>query len=321
MRPEVMAEWMQRQDYSVLRTSSSYWFEILPHIYQAFPYHWCINPSREELDHLWKVKQAIALRYSSPLWAPRGKLSYHVVFPNNGEKFLLEKIPKKPRHDIKKGLRNFHVEQISLSSLASEGWQVRLETLARQRRLKAESQKWWVELCQNAANLPGFEAWAAFFDEGMAASVLVARCDDHAYILYQQSRTCCLRLGVNNTLAYVVSSSLLEDPGITRIFYGLQSLDAKPGVDQFKFRMGFLPKPVRQVVLFHPVLAPLIQTPVYKTIMGIRKYLPGSIISKAGGMMNFYLEGKKPLSEQQWPGILANQKAGIHALEFIHELI
>jgi hypothetical protein len=36
-------------------------------------------------------------------------------------------------------------------------------------------------------------------------------------------------------------------------------------------------------------------------------------------MMNFYLEGKKPLDEQQWPGILANQKAGLQALDLIQE--
>jgi len=321
MRPEVMAEWLQRQNFTVVRTSSSYWFEILPHIFQAFPYHWCINPSRDEFAQLWKSQQAFALRYSSPLWAATGKLSYHVVFPNNGEKFLLERIPKKPRHDIKKGLKNFRVEQIPLSSLAKVGWEVRLETLARQKRLKAESQKWWVEMCENAATLPGFEAWAAFSNDLMAASALVVRCDDHAYILYQQSRTCCLRLGVNNTLTYVMSTALLEDPRILRIFYGLQSLDAKPGVDQFKFRMGFLAKPVRQVVLFHPFISPWIQLPVYKSVVGIRKYFPGSVFSKAGGMMNFYLEGKKPLAEQQWPGILASQKAGIQALEMIREPI
>ena len=273
MRPEVMAEWLQRQNFSVVRTLNSYWFEILPHIYQAFPYHWCITPSQDELDQLWKANQAFALRYSSPLWAPTGKLSYHVIFPNNGEQLLLEKVPKKPRHDIKKGLRNFSVEQISLSSLAKDGWAVRLETLARQKRLKAESQKWWIEMCENAASLPGFESWAAISSEGMAASALVIRCEDHAYILYQQSRTSCLRLGVNNTLAFVISKSLLEDPGIHRIFYGLQSLDAKPGVDQFKFRMGFLAKPVRQVVLFHPYVSPWIQLPVYKTIVGIRKVI------------------------------------------------
>jgi hypothetical protein len=319
MRPEVMAEWFHRQKYSIVRTSSSYWFEILPHIYQAFPYHWCINPTKDELEQLWKLNKAVALRYSSPVWASTGKLSYHVVFPNNGEQFLLEKIPKKPRHDIKKGLKNFKVEQVSLHSLANEGWDVRYDTLARQKRLKAESQKWWVEMCKNAATLPGFEAWAAFSEQGMAASALVARCDDHAYILYQQSRTCCLRLGVNNTLAFVMSKSLLDDPAIVRIFYGLQSLDAKPGVDQFKFRMGFLAKPVRQVVLFHPYISPWIQPLVFKTMMRFRNFFPGSFVTKAGGMMNFYLEGKKPLDEQQWPGILTNQKAGLQALDLIQE--
>jgi hypothetical protein len=321
MHPEVMAEWSRRQNFNVVRTSSSYWFEVLPHIFQAFPYHWCINPTRDEIDDLWKSQQAIALRYSAPLWFETGKLSYHVIFPNNGEKFLLERIPKKPRHDIKKGLTHFHVKQIPLSSLADEGWDVRLETLARQKRLKAESQNWWVGMCENASDLPGFEAWGAFSEAGMAASALVVRCDDHAYILYQQSRTCCLRLGVNNALAYVVSTSLLDDPGILRIFYGLQSLDAKPGVDQFKFRMGFLAKPVRQVVQFHPYLSPWIQPFVYKSAMNVRKIFPGSFISKAGGMMHFYLEGKKPISQQQWPGILANQTTLKHTLDFFHELI
>ena len=79
MNAETFAEWLRRQGYHVVRTPSSYWYETSSRDYQAFPYHWVIEPDEGELNQLLRQNRAIALRYSTPFTAPRGKLSYHVV--------------------------------------------------------------------------------------------------------------------------------------------------------------------------------------------------------------------------------------------------
>jgi hypothetical protein len=307
-----IAEWFQRQKYNVIHTKSSFWLEVQPHIVQSFPYHWLINPEHDEMDALWHNYNIYGARYSSPLASTSGKLSYHVVFPLDSENFTLEGVRKKPRYDIRKGLKNFEIGPISFDRLKRDGWQVRKETLNRQNRSGAESKQWWEKMCSSADGLPGFEAWAAYCEGVMAASALVVQCEDHYYIYYQQSRTDSLRFGVNNALAYAITSDSLNKPGVRKVFYGLQSLDARPSVDRFKFRMGFEAKPVRQIVLFHPYVAPLVNPISHSVLSTLGKMKPGSALTKAEGMFRFYLEGRKKISDQEWPEILRTKSNGFY---------
>ena len=48
---------------------------------------------------------------------------------------------------------------------------------------------------------------------------------------YQQSLTAHLRFGVNNALAFAFTRNALSRPGIEKLFYGLESLDASWDVD------------------------------------------------------------------------------------------
>jgi hypothetical protein len=79
MTPEIFAEWFRRQGHRVVRTESSYWYEASRRVYQAFPYHWMIEPGEDELHDLLTKQHAIALRYSTPLQRHLGYISYHAV--------------------------------------------------------------------------------------------------------------------------------------------------------------------------------------------------------------------------------------------------
>ncbi len=107
---------------------------------------------------------------------------------------------------------------------------------------------------------------------------------------------------------------MLEDADITSILYGLHSLDAPSSVDEFKFRMGYTPQPVRQRVVFHPWLRPLINRATLATLNRLNRSFPGhATLAKAEGMVRFYLEGLKPLQDQQWPTCLEDKKEKILA--------
>ena len=301
MTPEIFAEWFRRQGYKVIKTSSSYWVEVGPRVFQAFPYHWVISPSEEEIRIFMVDEKAIALRYSAPQASPVGVPSYHVVF--EGKHYSQKDLPKKARYDVKKGLSIASVEPISLSRLASEGWDLERDTLLRQGRMDAETQSDWQKLCLSAEGLDGFEAWGAIVEGRLVASLLGFLCEDRFCILYQQSLTEYLPFGVNNTLAYTVTSNVMERPdNKARVFYGLHSLDAPPSVDEFKFRMGYTAKPVRQRVVFHPWVRPFLNPASHALLRAGLKFRPGNpMLSKAEGMLRFYLQGHLPLCQQSLP--------------------
>jgi hypothetical protein len=311
MNAEVFAEWLRRQGHRVVRTQSSYWYDQGPRVYQAFPYHWEICPGEDELHELLRGEKAIALRYSTPVSGDCGAISYHVVL--EVKDYDLSQLPKKARYDVRKGTKKFRYEPLSVQQLSSEGWAMREETLIRQGRIKAETRNGWERLTRSLGDMPGFEAWAGIDSTGKLASSLIAfTCDGCCCILYQQSRTEYLEDGANNALAYHFSVHTLSRPEITSIFYGLHSLDAPPSVDEFKFRMGYRAKPVRQRVAFHPALKPLLNPFTYLLAGGLHRLAPGNpTLSKAEGMLRFYRQGLRGLAEQDWPTPLKEQKASL----------
>jgi len=307
MKPEYFAEWLRRQGQRVVQTESSYWVEAGPRIFQAFPYHWLISPSQDELDNLFHTHSAIGLRYSTAWDQPEGAASYHVVF--SGQNYSISDLPKKTRPDVRKAMERASVEPISFERLANEGWLLREETLQRQGRQAAESREWWQTLCESADGLPGFEAWATIVDGQLAATLIAFTYEDCCNALYQQSRTEYLPLSVNNALTFGFTQEILKRPGNLWIFYGLHSLDAPSSVDEFKFHMRYAAKPVRQRVVFNPRIRPLFNSVSYAVLRASLRLRPGNpVLSKAEGMMRFYMEGKRSISDQTLPKCIATQK-------------
>jgi hypothetical protein len=245
-------------------------------------------------------KRAVALRYSTAVEADEGKLSYHVV--NADKSYDLAQFSRSSRYDVRKGLKYAGVEPISLSRLASEGWLLRQETIARQGRSGGESAIWWERLCRSAEGLSGFDAWGAVRGQKLMASILTFTLGDCCIGLYQQCCAEALTTCVNNALTYSFTKEVLTRPAINQVFYGLHSLDAEERLDKFKFRMGYVAKPVRQRVVFNWWMQLLLNGASYRVLRAARQRWPTqATLAKAEGMARFYLEGRKPLAEQVWP--------------------
>ena len=103
---------------------------------------------------------------------------------------------------------------------------------------------------------------------------------------------------------------MLAREGVSGIFFTLHSLDAPESVDEFKFRMSFTAIPVRQRVVFHPLLQPFVSSRTHNGVVRLLQRWPDSpFLAKAEGMMRFYLAGREPLDAQPWPQCVAGQKA------------
>jgi hypothetical protein len=305
---EPAIEWLRRQGHRIVLSPSAYWYDVVPGVYQAFPYHWLIEPSNEELCQVMRETRGYGLRYSAPLRASVGKISYHVVYSGPG--YGMEQITRQARQAALKGIEYSEIKPISFTCLAEEGWILRAETLARQGRSKAENHDWWRKLCLSAEGLPGFEAWGAIREGKLVAALLAFITNGCCIWLNQQSRTEYLKFGINNALTFVFTQKALARPGIKELFYGFQSLDAPRGVDEFKFRMGYTAKPIRQRILLHPVSKLAVNRVTLAAIEYLScRFLRSPSLRKAAGMIRFYLEGKRPLAKQIWPECLLAQKA------------
>jgi hypothetical protein len=303
MTPDIYVEWLRRQGHHVIRSESSYWYDAGPRVFQAFPYHWLIHPSEDELAGFLTENRAIALRYSTTLDAGQGKVSYHVVCVDPGYDITI--LPRQARQNVRRGFENAVIERIPISRLANEGWTMRRDSLERQGRTGAETEKGWRRMCESAEGLPGFEAWAAISNGELAASFLAFQCEDWYTLPYEQSATASLESRINNAIFYSVTHEAINRPGVSGVFFCLHSLDAPHTVDQFKFRMGLTPRPVCQRVVFHPWLSPFLGKPsslLVKKLVDLRPNSPS--FAKLEGLYRFFLDGHIPPAEQDWPECL-----------------
>jgi hypothetical protein len=307
MNPEIFTEWFHRQGFQVARTASSFWVNLGRRVYQAFPYHRLIKPDGQELHEFLQSHKALGLRYSTALAEAQGCLSYHAVYEDKA--YDLDVLKKWARKNVRRGLKNCQVEPISFSRLAREGWALQVDTLKRQGRRVPMAFKAWERICLAAAGLPGFEAWGALVGGSLGASVISFKMEDCYYLLYQQCHSQYLNGRINNALSFTVTKTLVERKDHKSILYGLHSLDAPSRVDEFKFRMGYYPKPVRQRVVFHPLLKALINGASHALVLKLLNLDPGNpTLAKAEGMMRFYLEGRRPLLEQRGPEVIFPNK-------------
>ena len=305
MNAETFAEWMRLQGHRVYRTASSYWYDAGPRVLQAFPYHWVIAPKPGEIRDLMTRHGIVALRYSTPLGFPEGRISYHVVLHAPYE---LNSLKSQSRNGVKRGLENFKMEQISFERLATEGWILQQDTLVRQDRLRSMTQKEWERLCRSAHGLPGFETWAATKDGELAGAVIVCRIDDVFCVPYALSHSRFLADHVNNAVFFAVSREMLAREGVREVFFTVESLDAPPNVDEFKFRMGLEPRAVRQCVDFHPLLNPFATPTLHSWTRNLLRRDPSNpTLAKAEGMLRFHVEGKRAIAEQACPNCLKSQ--------------
>jgi len=319
MTPEIFAEWLRRQGYHVIRTESSYWFNQGPRVYQAFPYHWVISPSRGEIEDLLHRNRMLGVRYSAPVEHGEGAPSYHIVCDDR--KYCLHSVRRSSRTTVRQGLEKCTSGRISIEQYAEEGWAIQRDTEERQGRGISRDRESWRTMALSAAGLEGFEAWGAFVEGRLAATAFLIQYDDCVNVLYQQSLHKYLHCRVNNALTFVLTQTLFARPAVRFIHYGLHSLDAPVTVDNFKLSMGYSLFPVRQRVVLHPAIPGLMIPPIHAAARMAATLLPkNNALHKAEGFLRFYEAGRYPYDDQHLPELMRTHKPQSHRSEHVHEL-
>jgi hypothetical protein len=197
---------------------------------------------------------------------------------------------KYARRQTRRGLENFQIKQIDFKELANHN-SINIDTLIRQgRKLGIWTEKRWKQYCMSAVGLLGLEAWGAFYENNLAAFIVAYQMDDYFEILHHSSATEYLQLYPNNALVFYLTKLKLTSTEVNHVSYGPESLDAPESLETFKFRMGFEKLPMKQGIVFHPFIKPLINGLSCKLIHRIAARRSEDFWRKLDGVMRFYTE-------------------------------
>ena len=289
MNPEIFAEFLARQGHHIVQTESCYWYNAQPGFYFYFPYHRLIHPSAEELKRILWGERCIGIRFFVPMDGI-GKESYSIVCSDKN--YDLPSLESKSRNQTRRGLENFEIKQIAIKDLVKLGYALNIDTLTRQgRNPHTWNEHKWKHYCDAMEGLDGFEAWGAFTEGKLASFIMGFQMEDHFTFLHQSSATEYLRLYPNNALAFTVTKDILALPEVNTVSYGPQSLDAPESLDTFKFHLGYQKRPMKQRIVFNPLIQPFVGSAFQKIVQTATKARPQSdTLRKVEGIIRFYRE-------------------------------
>jgi hypothetical protein len=290
MQSEPFLEFLARQGHRIVETKSCYWFNASTRFYFYYPYNRLITPSEDELNRILWGEPSIGVRYFAPM-EHYGKESYNIVCSDKNYDFASVDAHY-ARRQTRRGLENFKIQQIEVKDLEKLGICLNCDTLIRQKR---DPRIWvgemWHEYCSAMNGLDGFEVWGAFSENNLASFMVTYLMEDCFTILYQSSATKYLPLYPNNALVFYITKLKLGLPEVNAVSYGPESLDAPKTLDKFKFRMGFQKKPMKQAIVFNPLVRPLINGFSHRLIKYFSALMPKSDpFRKLEGTVRFYRE-------------------------------
>lgn len=291
MNAEYHAEFRRASGERVVRTESCYWFESQSRVFNAFPSHLTFEPAPDEFKHVFHETDALFLRYPCPMHAP-GVDSFRMVCTE--KPYSLEILSGNSRSKIRRGLKHFTIDHIDFDMLARDGLGPLVSTLQRQgRKVPTTLQQDWERRCEAAKRTPGVFAWGAFTGTGseLVAFLLAYQIDDCMYLSVIRSKREYLNQYPNNALVYSVMKEVLARSDVREVSYGLEPMRQDIGsLDKFKTSMGFRKEPVRQRVVVHLLVRPLMGRIGRKFVATIVRRNPESDFwRRVEGIFHYYI--------------------------------
>lgn len=237
----------------VVETASCAWYNDYQQdrVYQSFPPHRLVTPSRVELQEVFaKAPGALALRFAGPSEAT-GSNSFVWV---RRAPYDIDRLSANMRSRIRRGLKRCDIRPVRFEEILAKGWEAHCDTAKRH----GESVPQSLGLDEKLDDCPAYEAWGAFVGDRLAAYLVTLHVEDWAHILVNRSVTAYHKLYCNNALVFSVVKELLARPSVAAVGYGGEGLVPSELLDRFKTSIGFSKEPVRQRIVLAPRVRPLI---------------------------------------------------------------
>ncbi|MCX8072586.1 MAG: GNAT family N-acetyltransferase [Candidatus Binatia bacterium] len=288
LRAEDYARFLTLQGYHVRRNGDVFWFEASRWFLLSAPHHREYEVTREELQGLFRGFGCAGVRFAAPLNCEWGRLSYQIVLDRHD--YGLEQLSSNVRSKVRRGLKRCEVRPTDFATLEEHGWALHVETLERQNRGGSWSRERWRRFWDACRKTPGIEGWGAWVGDQLVAFLVTVTFDDAVEFLLSRSTTGERGAYPNNALVFRVAEEMLVHRGVPQITFGLESLEPVQPLDEFKFSMGFYPRPIRQVVVFHPLLRLLLSQPRARALVrqwAARRGRHAVFWRKAAGLLRF----------------------------------
>ncbi|MHC4635974.1 MAG: hypothetical protein ACYTBV_00560 [Planctomycetota bacterium] len=244
-----MSEFFERLGHNIVRSQSSWWYEVQPKVLLTLPYYKPINPPNDEIKELIIKYKLRALRYPTALDS-FGFLSDITV--NTNKNYDLSSLHQKARNQTRRGLENCLVKQIDFDYLYKSGMKLNRDTATRQER-KSQfcDDNYWKKYCQAGKSTEGASAWGAFINNELASFLISLRTENKwQEWVVNHSSTELRNKYPNNALVFTVAQHFFQNEDCEGICYGLGSLEETAYLDHFKNRMGWQIKPIKQRLVF-----------------------------------------------------------------------
>lgn len=281
------ARFLEAVGYRVVRAGAMHWYEAGSRFYMGVPPNFVFAPSDEELRAVFAATRCVGVRFAAPLDGP-GRLSYQIVCDDSG--YGLESLSSNNRSKVRRGLKRCRVEPTPMAVIAEHGVRANEDTVGRQGRDGVFAGDRWGRFFDVAGRTDGFEGWAAWIDDQLAAFLITVSFADSVEFLLARSRSDLLGAYPNNALIFTVAEEMLARRRVGAVTFGLESLEPVGPLDQFKFGMGFVRRPLRQRIVFHPLLrAPLAVPAVRGALLRFAESRgeDGVFWRKAAGLLRF----------------------------------
>jgi hypothetical protein len=281
------ARFLEAVGHRVVRAGSQHWYEVSSRFYMSAPPNFVISPSDDELRAVFAQTRCVGVRYAAPLDGP-GRLSYQIACDDAG--YGLETLSSNNRSKVRRGLKRCRVEPTPMAVIAEHGKRAHEDTVGRQGRDGVLGGERWGRFFDVAGRTEGFEGWAAWIDDQLAAFLITVSFPDSVEFLLARSRSDLLGAYPNNALVFTVTEEMLARRRVGLITYGLESLEPVGPLDQFKFGMGFSRRPLRQRIVFHPLLRAPLGVPAIRSALlrfADSRGDSGVFWRKAAGLLRF----------------------------------
>jgi hypothetical protein len=267
MNVENYQRFLEAIGHRIITSSSGYWSDVAQGFYESTPPFRVLSLDQAEIDELFGHQGVIGLKYPAPE-GHVGKRSWFYLC--QGEGYDLERLHPKMRNKVRQGLRNCSVRPVSFECLKDHGLLLNQDTLKRQGRDDPTFSQpaRWAHLCQAGHQIEGAAAWGAFLGDQLAAYMITFVIDGYCNILHQMSRLDTLASRANNALAFVATREMLASPGIKGVSYGQASIRELPGLEEYKVRLGYEKRPMRHIVVLHPLLKPVLLSRTSGALLG-----------------------------------------------------
>jgi hypothetical protein len=279
--------------FKVYRTANAAWYEAGPRFLLGVPTHEAVNINRAEGREAMRATGALGIRYITSD-ADTGRESWQMVA--SGDDYDISMFSSNTRSKVRRGLKNNEVRRISGQDLKSAGEKAFLDTVSRQGRADRYGVDRWHKLLDAADATEGIEIWSAWHEDTLAAYMLIMLFEDSSEFYEARSRNDTLRYYPNNALLYTLTHDVLVERKIPQITFGIEGLEELDSLDSFKLAMGYTKRPVRQHVMFHPLIETGLSVPPVGGVLGAMAARPNgsSFVRRVHALTSFRNGGVAP---------------------------